>query len=280
VTEIANEWQSNAWDGDEGAHWAAHADRYDSTMASYDERLIAGAAIRSHESVLDIGCGCGQTSIAAARAAATGAVLGVDLSSVMLAVADERARAAGLTHARFERADAQVHPFPSGAFDVAVSRCGVMFFDDPVAAFSNIARAMRPGGRIAFIAWQGLGENEWISALRAALSAGREVPSPPANAPGPLGLADPDHVRAVFGAAGFVDVQLDDVREPWIAGTDAEDAFGFLRQVGMVRGMLEDLDASAREHALRELHRTLVEHDTGSGVSFGSATWLLTATRP
>jgi SAM-dependent methyltransferase len=279
VSAIPNEWQSNAWDGDEGAHWAAHADRYDEGMARYDDRVLAAAAIGASEAVLDVGCGCGQTSLAAARIARSGRVLGVDLSHAMLAVAAQRAGAAGLTHARFERADAQVHPFAPDSFDVAISRCGVMFFENPVAAFSNIARAIRPGGRVAFVAWQGLSENEWIAALRDALSAGRDLPAPPADAPGPFGLADPEHVHAVFGAAGFIDVQLEDAREPWHAGADAEDAFAFLREVGMVRGMIEDLDAAGRDRALQELHRTLVEHDTGSGVTFRSAAWIVTATR-
>ena len=276
---IPNEWQSNAWDGDEGAHWAAHADRYDESMTGYDGRVLATAAIREHESVLDIGCGCGQTSLAAARVARSGSVLGVDLSSAMLAVAAERARVEGLTHARFERADAQVHPFAPETFDVAISRCGVMFFDDPVAAFRNVAGAMRAGGRVAFLAWQGLARNEWIGALRRALSVGRDLPSPPPGAPGAFGLAEPEHVQQIFGAAGFVDVQLEDVREPWHAGADAEDAFGFLRHVGLVRGMIQDLDAAARDEALQELRRTLAEHDTGSGVTFRSAAWIITATR-
>jgi hypothetical protein len=124
-----------------------------------------------------------------------------------------------------------------------------------------------------------LSENEWIRAIRDALSAGRDLPSPPPNAPGPFGLADPEHVLTVFGAAGFIDVQLEDAREPWRAGADADDAFGFLSQVGMARGMIEDLDAAGRERALQELHRTLVEHDTGSEVTFRSAAWIITATR-
>ncbi len=280
MSAIPNEAQSSAWDGDEGAHWAAHADRYDQGMARYDDRLIAAAAIDENDAVLDIGCGCGQTSLKAAQAAGSGTVLGIDLSHAMLAVAAERALAAGLTHARFERADAQVQPFAPKSFDVAISRCGVMFFDDPVAAFSNIGRALRPGGRVAFVAWQKLAENEWIAAIRNALAAGRDLPTPPPGAPGPFGLADAEYVQSVFHAAGFVDVQLEDAREPWTAGVDADDAFRFVSQVGIARGLLEDLDAPAREAALQELRRTLVEHDTGAGVTFRSAAWIVTATRP
>jgi SAM-dependent methyltransferase len=270
---------SNAWDGDEGAHWAAHADRYDEGMARYDEHVLTAAALGANDAVLDVGCGCGQTALAAARIARSGSVLGVDLSHAMLQVAAERARAAGLSHVRFERADAQVHPFAPESFDVAISRCGVMFFDDPVAAFSNIGRALRPGGRVSFVAWQGLSENEWIRALRGALAVGRDLPSPPPDAPGPLSFADPDRVRAIFGAAGFVDVELEGARELWYAGADADDAFSFQRHVGMVRGMIEDLDAPARDEALQALRRTLAEHDTGSGVTFQSAAWIVTATR-
>ena len=129
--------QLKAWDGDEGAYWAAHADRFDRSVAPYHERLLAAAAIGASERVLDIGCGTGQTTRDAARAADAGDALGVDLSSGMLAVARQRAQAAGLANATFEQSDAQLHPFEREAYDLAVSRTGAMFFGDPTAAFAN-----------------------------------------------------------------------------------------------------------------------------------------------
>jgi SAM-dependent methyltransferase len=159
---MPNENMTAAWDGDEGAHWAANADRYDETVRAHHARLLEVAAIGAGEAVLDIGCGTGRTTRDAARAAGSGRTLGVDLSGPMLEVARDRAVSEGLTNVEFLQADAQVHRFEPGTFDVVISRFGVMFFDDPEAAFANIGRALRPGGRLAFVAWQGLERSEWI----------------------------------------------------------------------------------------------------------------------
>ena len=153
--------------------------------------------------MLDVGCGTGKPTLDLARLASPGHVLGVDLSRRMLGRARDRAEAEGLTNVEFLQADAQVHPFDEGAFDVAVSVFGAMFFNDPVAALSNVGRALRPGGRLAVLAWQALARNQWLVALRAALAVGRTLGAPPNGAPGPFALAEPDHVRWVLGAAGM-----------------------------------------------------------------------------
>src|SRR4051812_33965905 len=158
------------WDGDEGAQWAAHVEEHDVAARAHHERLLEAAAIRRDEHVLDIGCGNGQTTRDAARAASAGRALGVDLSSPMLARARELARAEGVANAEFVQADVQVHPFEPRTFDVAISRFGVMFFDDPVGAFANVQRALRPGGRTAFVVWQPLTANEWLLELRGAVA--------------------------------------------------------------------------------------------------------------
>jgi len=142
----ANAEQARAWDGDEGAYWAGNAGQFDRAVAAYHERFLAAAVIGCADRVLDIGCGTGQTTRDAARAAADGVALGVDLSGQMIALARRLAAGQGIANARFEQADAQIHPFPAASFDVAISRTGTMFFADPAAAFANIARALRPGG--------------------------------------------------------------------------------------------------------------------------------------
>ncbi len=196
MTEIANVDQAASWDGPEGAHWSAHADHYDTSLREHLVLLQDVAGIRPHESVLDIGCGNGTSTIDAARAASDGRALGVDLSSAMLARARQVAAGAGVTNVEFLRADAQVHPFGESRFDVAMSRFGVMFFADPAAAFANIAGTLKPGGRIAWIVWRPLAENEFFSAVRDAISAGRDLPPPPPGLPSPFGLADPAYHRA------------------------------------------------------------------------------------
>ena len=146
ITDPSNADQLHAWDGDEGAFWTANADRFDRAVAAYQGEFLAAADIAETDHVLDIGCGTGQTTRDAARAASSGSALGVDLSSQMIALARRLAAAAGIRNARFEQADAQVHPFEPAAFDVAISRTGAMFFGDAIAAFTNIGRALRPAG--------------------------------------------------------------------------------------------------------------------------------------
>jgi SAM-dependent methyltransferase len=153
-----------------------------------------------------------------------------------------------------------------------------MFFADPAAAFANIARALRPGGRLALLVWQGPQANEWIGELSGALAAGRDLPAPPAGAPGPFAQADPDAVRAVLAAAGLTHIELDGLREPMWFGTGADDAHAFV--LGLLGWMLHGLDDAGRGRALGNLRTTLTAHDTGHGCLYQSAAWLIRATRP
>jgi SAM-dependent methyltransferase len=185
----------------------------------------------------------------------------------MLERARELAAAESITNATFVRGDAQIHPFESNEFDVAISRFGAMFFADRAAAMSNIARAIKPGGRIVMIGWQALGKNEWLQEIRAALSLGRDLPAPPAGAPGPFGSADADGMRDVLRRANLDDITFVSLGVPFWAGRDGEDAFRFLSSTGAVRGMLEGLDGPSTASALNLLQQTMSEPDTGNGVS-------------
>jgi SAM-dependent methyltransferase len=273
---IANTEMAAAWDGPEGEHWTRHAERYERATRSHWQRLLDAVPIRADDDVVDIGCGTGRSTREAGRIAASGSALGVDLSSRMLAYAREAAEREGLGNVRFQQGDAQVFPFPDSAFDIAVSTFGAMFFADPTAAFTNIARALRPGGRLALLTWRELGRNEWLTAIRGALALGRQLPEPPAGAPGPFGLADADHVRRVLGAAGFVDIRLDEVDEPTELGSDAENAFAFVSTFGITKGLTEDLDENMRARALHALRRVLSERETDDGVLFAASAWLIT----
>lgn len=276
MVDDSNAAQLGAWDGDEGAFWASHPDYFDRSVARHHERLLAAAAIGADEHVLDIGCGTGQTTRDAARAATSGAAFGVDLSSAMLAVARERAESQGIANVRFEQADAQVYPFRPAAFDVAISRTGAMFFGDPRAAFTNIGRALRADGRLVLLTWQGLAGNEWLREFSTALAAGRERPAPPADAPGPLALSEPDRVRAILGVA-FDEIDLEAVAAPMWFGADADEAHTV---ISMLLGwMLEGLDADDRGHALDDLRSTIVAHETAEGVLYDSAAWVIRARR-
>lgn len=268
-----------AWDGDEGAHWAERADDYDRTIRRHSEHLLAAAAVEPGHEVLDVGCGCGRTTIDLARFAADGRALGVDLSGPMLEVARKRAADEGVANVAFEQGDAQVLPFPPGGFDLVVSRYGAMFFGDPPVAFANLARALRPGGRIALLAWQELSRNEWLSELWAALAVGRELPDPPRGQAGPFGLAERDTVRSLLAGAGFEDVAVDPLEAAMELGPDADRAYAWVSGLGIVRGLTEDLDDATRAVALDGLRRLLVEHETPEGVLIGSASWVVTGRR-
>jgi len=270
--------QLRAWDGDEGAYWAAHADHFERALVAYDEAFFGAAAIGPADRVLDVGCGTGGTTRAAARSAVSGEAFGVDLSSAMVGVARARAVAEGLDNVSFEQADAQIHPFDPDGFDVAIGRTTAMFFGDRVAALANIGRAVRSGGRLALLTWQPIGGNEWIREFGAALAAGRDQPAPPTDAPGPFTLAEPDVIRSVLDAAGYTDVVVDGHAAPMWFGVDAADAHRFV--LGLLGWMLEGLDDAGRAGAQDALRATIDAHETTDGVLYESAAWIIRATRP
>ena len=279
--EIANTDQAAHWDGPEGEYWAARQDRFDASIRPHHLELMARAAIKPGERILDVGCGNGVTSRDAARACAPGGeVLAVDLSGPMLARAVQTAKDEGLGNIRFEQADAQIHRFEPGAFDVVMSRFGVMFFADPVAAFTNIASAVRPGGRLAMLVWASIADNEWFTALREALAVGRELPLPPPGVPSPFGLADQGFASGVLTTAGFTDVAFAASEKPFNVGADAESAYQFTAGLGVVQLMLADLDDAARAQAHDNVRAMIEAHLTTDGVVFASAAWVMTARKP
>src|SRR5215216_2811913 len=173
------QYQAQYWNGPEASHWLVHEHRYERMGAPFTRLVLDAAALARTDRVLDIGCGTGSTTCTAARAAADGQALGVDIARPLLQRAKQRARHDGLTNVRFEHGDAQTHRLAPQGFDVAISRFGVMFFSDPTAAFANIARGLCPGGRIAFVCWQPVANNEWITVLSAA--AAQHIPLPPSS---------------------------------------------------------------------------------------------------
>ncbi|WP_370412520.1 class I SAM-dependent methyltransferase [Streptomyces fradiae] len=281
MPEIVNTAQEQAWNGPEGAHWARHQDRWNAVNEGFDEPLLTAAGIAADTRTLDIGCGAGQTTVLAARRAPAGRALGLDLSGPMLAEARARAAREGVANAAFVQGDAQTHPLEDGAFDAAISRYGVMFFADPEAAFGNIARALRPGGRLAFVCPAEPELNDWLVAmtsLRDLLPVG-DLGTP--GQPGMFSLSAPDRIRAVLAAAGLTAVAVDraDAHGNW--GADAEDAADFLLLSGPGRHFTAQVDPATQDRARQTLTDHLRAHETADGtVRLRSASWLVTATRP
>lgn len=275
TTAESNANQLTAWNGTTGEFWVARAERFNEGVANYHGQFLDAAAIEPADTVLDIGCGSGQTTRDAARRASEGSALGVDLSAPLLDLARGLAEREQVPNVRFEQLDAQVHPFPDAHFDVAISRNGAMFFGDPPAAFANIARALRPGGRLVLLAWQAHDSNEWLRTFRSILAGDREPSMPPPGAPSPWSLSDPDQVRKLLTTAGFEDVRLRGLSEPMYFGRDAEDAYRFV--TGMHAASLDELDADTRARVLDTLRADLIEHETDRGVYYDSAAWLIQA---
>ena len=274
--DTANHEQAAAWNGREGEHWA-HADRFERLGSTIWQVLLYRKLVGRSDRVLDIGCGTGASTRDLARVASDGHVLGVDLSAPMLAAARSRTEAIRLDNVAYLQADAQIHPFAASTYDVAVSSFGAMFFSDPVSAFTNIARALRTGGTLALLAWRDLDRNEWITAIRTALAQGRDLPTPPPDAPSPFSLADPARVRPILQAAGFEAIEFEPIEETMVFGTDADDAYGFLQTMGIVEWLTHDLDPSTRTQALNQLRSTVEVHAQPTGVKYGSSAWLITA---
>lgn len=280
MEDVANVDQAAAWDGDEGAGWATDWEHYDAAVTAYRKPMLSAAAVADGEHVLDVGCGNGQSTRDVAAATPNGSVLGVDLSSRMLKRAETLTTEAGLRNVKYVQADAQVHRFGDGKFDLAMSRFGSMFFSDKVAAFANMARALRPGGRLLLVVWQGVDLNEQFRTIAEALAAGRELPKPPPTAPSPFGLADPELGRGWLSAAGFTDINHESVTGDFRFGADAAQAFAFACRTGIARSLLSDVDDATKAKALDALHDAMRAHETADGVLFKSATWFISARKP
>ena len=278
---IANHDQADHWNhGPEAEHWVTEQARYDGQLAPFVNMLFDAVALAPGHRILDVGCGCGATTLAAARVTAPGEALGVDLSAPMLDRARTMADQAALTNVRFEQADAQVHPFGDAAFDAVISRFGIMFFSDPVAAFANLRRATRPGGRLAVVCWQPLAANEWLLVPGAAVAEHVSLPDLGApGAPGMFAFADPDRPRSVLRDAGWTGIDIADRRTPIVIGGGGtlDDAVEFLRTGSIGRTLLAGADRTPQAAALAAVRDALAPHVTDRGVQLDAAVWVVTA---
>ncbi|HUF85461.1 MAG TPA: methyltransferase domain-containing protein [Acidimicrobiia bacterium] len=270
------------WRGDEGRHWRSEATRYDEINRVFGEALIDAAHLLPGERVLDVGCGAGAIALEAARRVRPGgSVLAIDISPDQVAVARDRAARAGAEEVEVVEADAATYPYDGEAFDVLVSRNGLMFFDDPDAALANLARALRPGGRIAFTAPQALDRNPWIMVAGAAAAPHVGIPAGVApGEPGPLGLADPSLIADLLERAGFTAVEIEELTGSMRIGTDVDDAVAFIRSIPMVRDLLSEAAPDKQAAAIEAVEQALADHAAPDGVLIhGNGAWLVTGRR-
>jgi SAM-dependent methyltransferase len=277
----ANAQQREYWNSDEGATWVTDEARYDEMLAPFAAALLDAASPEPDATILDVGCGTGATTLAAAHRAAGGVSTGIDISRPMIEGARRRVEREGVTNAAFEVCDAQVDPIPTRP-DLLLSRFGVMFFEDPVAAFTNLHGSMAPGGRLAFVCWQPLFVNEWMTVP--ALAVAEHVPlpeAPAAGTPGPFSFGDADLVRGVLDAAGFRDVSVEPFEASLLLGGrgSVDAAVAFLRNTGMGRTLLSQAPPAIADAALAGVRTALAPHHDGDGVRLNSSTWIVTAVK-
>lgn len=254
------------------------ADFYDAELRRHNVHFRAAARVGPSDSVLDIGCGAGQSTREAARAAVEGSATGVDVSAPMIDRARRLAAAENLHNVTFVHGDAQSRRFPTARFDLCISRFGTMFFSDPVAAFTNIGSVMRPGARLVLLAWHDAERNEWFTAVREAL-AGPTPPAPTSSELQPFSLADPTTTRGILSAAGFADVEFTSLHEPAYYGPDPDTAVDAVLRLRYARNLLASLDPATAKTTVDRLHATLATNHTGNGVVFDSRAWIITAHR-
>jgi SAM-dependent methyltransferase len=275
----ANRAQAEHWNSAAGAgHWVTNRARHDRMLEPFLTLILGEAAISSGDRVLDAGCGCGATTRAAASLAAPAEVAGIDLSAAMLARASADARSARLLNASFIEGDAQVYPFEPASFDVVISRFGLMFFDEPIAAFANLRRATQHGGRIVFVCWQPMTANPWLLVPGAALAEHVPLPAPRSpDAPGMFALADPSRVRAILTGAGWREITIASAHTPILVGGGGtvDDAVEFLRGGSMARSALASADPLTEQQALASVRSALLPYAESDGVHLDAAAWIV-----
>ena len=280
--KTANHDQVEYWNNSEATgDWVTYQDRFDRMLEPFARLILDAAGLAPGKQVLDVGCGCGATTLAAARAVAPGAVAGIDLSAAMLARARENAARAGLVNVSFEQADAQVHQI-GGSYDAVISRFGVLFFADPVTAFANLLAAAKPGGRLAFACWQPLADNDWLLVPLAALAEHVPLPEPEEpGAPGMFSLSSTGRLRQVLSDAGWRDVSAVSQRTPILLGGGGtlDDAISYLRARPIVRRMVADADQATQDRAVTSMRDALARHVDGDGVRLNASIWVVTAKR-
>jgi SAM-dependent methyltransferase len=279
----ANARQIEFWNGEHGVSWAQYADIVDIMFSAITDAVLAAADIRTGDRVLDLGCGNGGTTLAAAGLVTPiGSVTAVDISAPMIERAKERSAATGLTNVTYVLGDATTCPFEPQSVDKLISRLGSMFFEDPESAFRNMLPALAPGARVALGVWRGPRENQWAMGPVAAAKEFLEMPPRPGPTdPGPFSFADPDRVKSVLGAAGLQDVELAPLDFQIPLGNTLDEALNFVMEMGPLSAPLATVTGDKRDMAIEAITGVLKDNQGADGiVRLAGACWIVTAGAP
>jgi len=267
--------QATLWNQTSGQAWVEMQSLLDALLVPFNELLLQHSVRNDTTHVLDVGCGAGATTLSVARGLGPrGSCLGVDLSAPLTEMATKRAREEGLKNATFVQADAQTHPFEPGRFDAVLSRFGVMFFDDPVAAFINIRRAACSGAPLSFVAWRSPAENPFMTmAPRAAAPLLPTLVPPEPDTPGQFGFADPDRVRRILQASGWKAIDIRPVDVPMSMALP--DLLTYITKMGPVGRALGEVDEHKRAQVTAAVHAACQPFIRGEMAHFSAACWLV-----
>jgi SAM-dependent methyltransferase len=277
-----NRAQQDYWETDGPRQYRQFGDTNEALLTPAGQAMLDAAELRPGERVLDVGCGFGASTVEAAEMVApSGRVVGVDISAAMLQPARERIAAAGVHNVELMHADAQAYAFETESFDAVISRFGMMFFENPQAAFTNLARALRAGGRLAFVCPQDPLKNQWVvvafGAAVAALGRAPDLGAP--GAPGPFAFADGDRLTQLLTGGGFRDVRLESLTRPFRIGRTISDAVGFILSLPESKQLFAGVPQDTVDAAATALHAGFAPYAGQQGVVVDATAWLVTAHR-
>ena len=270
------------WNGAGGQNWMSHRNHLEEGLKNFAQRVISAAAPASNEHILDVGFGCGETSIELAQlVGSNGRVHGVDISAPMTKEAQLKAEAKGLANLSFESGDAQTMSLPKAEYDLAFSRFGVMFFDDFVGAFRNILTSLKPDGRLVFMCWAKRSENNWLALPLKIAAKHLTLPKPPEGpeAPGPFALSNEERVSGILGEAGFSDINIEVFRTQVVLGADLDEALSFLMELSPLGGLIKQAEADGHSTTalIAELSEHLEAHEGEAGIALDGAALAVSA---
>ena len=271
--------QKEFWSGSGGDVWVNKQSEMDIMLNPLGTKAISKLDLSKATKIIDIGCGCGATTLEIAKQLGEGEIIGVDISEPMLARAAKNASDQSLSNANFQVLDVQVDDMPSD-FDIAFSRFGVMFFEDPYQAFSNIYKSLKENGQLSFVCWQNPPLNPWQSLSLQVIKEYLDLPSPPPKSPGPFAFEDKNYISDILNQSNFKDIEIEDNQEDIVmfSGKSIEEACeDYLTINPVVTEMLKNSKEELKDEILQALILKFSEFHNGDGLLFPSATWIVTA---